>query len=177
VLQAPPPRSPTLTPFLYIKRLSSVRQEVFTHRHDRHQTSVSKAVPRVIDTLLIQQTIYAKLRKAWTVLYYTCRCRYAPTTWKSAPKTQAGGNTPRAPTPTAWKSAAKTQTGRNCGLLATGVFSGDSVSRHPGALSSQHEARVVYLELTKSEYNKAASNNHLIRQLRTVLGLSQKAQP
>jgi hypothetical protein len=28
---------------LYIKRLSSVQQEVFTHRHDRHQTSVSKA--------------------------------------------------------------------------------------------------------------------------------------
>jgi hypothetical protein len=25
----------------YIKRLSSVQQEVFTHRHDRHQTSVS----------------------------------------------------------------------------------------------------------------------------------------
>jgi hypothetical protein len=36
-----------------------------------------------------------------------------------------------------------------CGLLATGVFSGDSVSRHPGALSSQHEARVVYLELNE----------------------------
>jgi hypothetical protein len=27
--------------YLYIKRLSSVQQEVFTHRHDRHQTSVS----------------------------------------------------------------------------------------------------------------------------------------
>jgi hypothetical protein len=34
---------------IYIyKRLSSVRQEVFTHRHDRHQTSVSKAVARVV---------------------------------------------------------------------------------------------------------------------------------
>jgi hypothetical protein len=31
------------------KRLSSVQQEVFTHRHDRHQTSVSKAVARVVE--------------------------------------------------------------------------------------------------------------------------------
>jgi hypothetical protein len=36
-----------------------------------------------------------------------------PASRKSAPKTQVGGNTPRAPTPTAWKGAAKTQTGRN----------------------------------------------------------------
>jgi hypothetical protein len=39
-----------VSPFnIHIKRLSSVRQEVFTHRHDRHQTSVSKAVARVIE--------------------------------------------------------------------------------------------------------------------------------
>jgi hypothetical protein len=31
------------------KQLSSVRQEVFTHRHDRHQASVSKAVARVVE--------------------------------------------------------------------------------------------------------------------------------
>jgi hypothetical protein len=31
------------------KRLSSVQQEVLTHRHDRHQTSVSKAVARVVE--------------------------------------------------------------------------------------------------------------------------------
>jgi hypothetical protein len=30
-------------------RLSSVQQEVFTHRHDRHQTSVNKAVARVVE--------------------------------------------------------------------------------------------------------------------------------
>jgi hypothetical protein len=31
------------------KRLSSVQQEAFTHRHDRHQTSVNKAVARVVE--------------------------------------------------------------------------------------------------------------------------------
>jgi hypothetical protein len=35
--------------YSYIKQLSSVQQEVFTHRHDRHQTSVSKAVARVVE--------------------------------------------------------------------------------------------------------------------------------
>jgi hypothetical protein len=29
--------------------LSSVQQEVFTHRHDRHQTSVNEAVARVVE--------------------------------------------------------------------------------------------------------------------------------
>jgi hypothetical protein len=40
---------PAIDLYIYIKRLSSVQQEVFTHRHDQHQTSVSKAVARVVE--------------------------------------------------------------------------------------------------------------------------------
>jgi hypothetical protein len=43
----------TAEPLIYIiiiyKRPSSVQQEVFTHRHDRHQTSVNKAVAKVVE--------------------------------------------------------------------------------------------------------------------------------
>jgi hypothetical protein len=49
---APPPVPPPPIVLLYIiiyKRLSSVQQEVFTHRHDRHLPSVNKAVARVVE--------------------------------------------------------------------------------------------------------------------------------
>jgi hypothetical protein len=56
------PVSHTAEPLTYIYTRGSavfnqgtplVQQEVFTHRHDRHQTSVSKAVARVIEVRLI----------------------------------------------------------------------------------------------------------------------------
>jgi hypothetical protein len=39
------------------KRLSSVQQEVFTHMHDRHQTSVNKAVARVVEVRWLMKDI------------------------------------------------------------------------------------------------------------------------
>jgi hypothetical protein len=66
----------------------------------------------------------------------------------------------------------------HCLVLATGIFSGDGVGRLPGHSSSQPRGTSLRMRSTHEESNMLSGVKiHLSRQLRKVLGLSQKAQP